>query len=231
MVTPILCGANAFTVVQCNAHCNICSFFAGKLPSRGGVEELAVEVGGAWVGFGEPDLGFLTEVGAPGGVVGEEAAAEADEDGGVEGVDGVGRGLEAHLGVGEVEDEVLPLVADVVALGGREAVCREAAVLREAVLREAEAVLREAERRRGNVEEERRERGGSREAERRCAERRRGNVEEAERRCEEAVLREARAREAMCRDRGGVEEAEAVLRGAERRPCREAMCREAARQC
>ncbi|KAK9165746.1 hypothetical protein Scep_000937 [Stephania cephalantha] len=57
----------------------------------GGGEELAAEVGGAWVGFGEPDLGFLAEVGAPGGVVGEEAAAEADEDGGVEGVDGVGR--------------------------------------------------------------------------------------------------------------------------------------------
>ncbi|KAK9111619.1 hypothetical protein Scep_019138 [Stephania cephalantha] len=52
-------------------------------PVLGGVEELAAEVGGAWVGFGEPDLGFLAEVGAPGGVVGEEAAAEADEDGGV----------------------------------------------------------------------------------------------------------------------------------------------------
>ncbi|KAK9106133.1 hypothetical protein Scep_022977 [Stephania cephalantha] len=83
---------------------------------EGGVEELAAEVGGAWVGFGEPDLVFLAEVGAPGGVVGEEAAAEAAEDGGVKGVDGVGRGLEAHLGVGEVEDEVLPLVANVVAL-------------------------------------------------------------------------------------------------------------------
>ncbi|KAK9160132.1 hypothetical protein Syun_006473 [Stephania yunnanensis] len=44
---------------------------------EGGVEELAAEVGGAW--------------GAPGGVVGEEATAEAAEDGGVEGVDGVGR--------------------------------------------------------------------------------------------------------------------------------------------
>ncbi|KAK9142840.1 hypothetical protein Syun_012240 [Stephania yunnanensis] len=103
---------------------------ASNLLPKGGVEELAAEVGGAWVGFGEPDLGFNVEVRAPGGVVGEEATAEADEDEGVEGVDGVGRGLEAHLGVGEVEDEVLPLVADVVALGGREAVCREAAVLR-----------------------------------------------------------------------------------------------------
>ncbi|KAK9159556.1 hypothetical protein Syun_005897 [Stephania yunnanensis] len=65
-------------------------------PHLGGVEELAAEVGGAWVGFGEPDLGFLAEVGAPGGVLGEEAAAETDEDGGVEGVDGVGRGPEAH---------------------------------------------------------------------------------------------------------------------------------------
>ncbi|KAK9084371.1 hypothetical protein Scep_030842 [Stephania cephalantha] len=84
-----------------------------ELAAEVGGEELAAEVGGAWVGFGEPDLGFLAEVGAPGGVVGEEAAAEADEDGGVEGVDGVGRGLEAHLGVGEVEDEVLSLFASV----------------------------------------------------------------------------------------------------------------------
>ncbi|KAK9099733.1 hypothetical protein Scep_023163 [Stephania cephalantha] len=106
--------------------------------------ELAEEVGERGLGSGSRSW-ISAEVGAPGGVVGEEAAAEADEDGGVEGVDGVGRGLEAHLGVGEVEDEVLPMVADVVALGGREAVCREATVLREAVLREAEAVLRRRE--------------------------------------------------------------------------------------
>ncbi|KAK9108486.1 hypothetical protein Syun_024497 [Stephania yunnanensis] len=78
---------------------------AVELAAEVGGEELAAEVGGAWVGFGEPDLGFLAEVGAP-GVVGKEAAAEADEDGGVEAVDGLGRGPEAHLGVGEVEDEV-----------------------------------------------------------------------------------------------------------------------------
>ncbi|KAK9147864.1 hypothetical protein Scep_006621 [Stephania cephalantha] len=57
---------------------------------EGGVEELAAEVGGAWVGLGSRSW-ILAEVGAQGGVVGEEAASEADEDGGVERVDGVGR--------------------------------------------------------------------------------------------------------------------------------------------
>lgn len=54
------------------------------------------------------------------GVILEEFAAEAAEDGGVQGVDVVGRGLEAHLGVGEVENKVLPLVPDVVGLEAEE---------------------------------------------------------------------------------------------------------------
>lgn len=53
-------------------------------------------------------------------VVVEELAAEFAEDGGVEGVDVVRRWLEAHLSVGEVEDEVFPLVLDVVGLEAEE---------------------------------------------------------------------------------------------------------------
>lgn len=70
--------------------------------------------------FGDPDVGFVSEEGAPGGVVLEEFAAEAAEDGGVEGVNVVGRRGEVHLGVGEVEYEVLSLVANVVVLEAEE---------------------------------------------------------------------------------------------------------------
>lgn len=53
---------------------------------------------------------------APGGVVLQELAAEPVKHRRLEHVHGGGRRLEAHLGVGEVEDQVLPLVPDVVAL-------------------------------------------------------------------------------------------------------------------
>lgn len=43
-------------------------------------------------------------------VVAEEFTSEMAEDGGVEGIDVVRRRLEAHLGVGEMEDEVFALV-------------------------------------------------------------------------------------------------------------------------
>lgn len=85
---------------------------------EGNVEELAAVVGrgGIAAGVRDPDVGFAAEVGAPVGVVVKEFAAETAEDGGVEGVDVVrGRG-EAHLGVGQVKDQVFPLVADVVGL-------------------------------------------------------------------------------------------------------------------
>lgn len=87
---------------------------------EGDIEQLpAAAVGGA---AGEdPDAGFASEVGAPGGIVAQELLAEATEDGGVEGLDVVGRGLEAHLRVGEVEYEVLPLVPHVVGLEAKEA--------------------------------------------------------------------------------------------------------------
>lgn len=65
---------------------------------------------------GEADIGLPAEVGAPKSVVLEDFAAESAEDGGLEFVGGRRRGLEAHLGVGEVEDEMLPLVANVVVL-------------------------------------------------------------------------------------------------------------------
>lgn len=89
---------------------------------EGGVEELAAGVGGdtAEAGVRDPDIGFPAEVGAPRGVAVEELLANAAHDGMVEDVDVVRRRLEAHLGVGEEEDEMLPLVADVVALEAEE---------------------------------------------------------------------------------------------------------------
>ncbi|GER25429.1 leucine--tRNA ligase [Striga asiatica] len=72
------------------------------------------------VAVGQADLGPLPQVGAPGGVIFEKLEAEAAEDAGVEAVGGGGRRLESHLGVGEVEDEVLPLVPDVVVLEAEE---------------------------------------------------------------------------------------------------------------
>lgn len=72
-------------------------------------------------GGGEPEeFVALPEVGAPEGVVEEELLAEGADDAGVEGVGVPRRGVEAHLGVGEVEDQVLPLVADVVGLEAEE---------------------------------------------------------------------------------------------------------------
>lgn len=80
------------------------------------VEELAARIRGGGAAIGDPDVGLLPQVGAPLGVVLQQLLPEAADDGGVEGVDVVrGRG-EAHLKVGEVEDEVLPLVADAVRL-------------------------------------------------------------------------------------------------------------------
>lgn len=77
-------------------------------------------VGGGLAAVGDPDVGLLPQIVAPLRVVLQKLLAEPPEDGGVEGVDVVGRRREAHLGVGEVEDEVLPLVADVVVLEAEE---------------------------------------------------------------------------------------------------------------
>lgn len=89
---------------------------------EGDVEEIEAVVEGVEVAVavGDPDIGFGSQVGAPGGVVPEEGGAEGAEDGRVELVDGVGGRGEAHLGVGEVEEEVLPLVAGAVALEAEE---------------------------------------------------------------------------------------------------------------
>lgn len=81
------------------------------------VEKLPPRIGAP---IRDPDVRFPPEVGAPAGVVPEELAAEAADDGGIEGVDVVGGRGEAHLGVGEVEDDVLALVADVVLLEAEE---------------------------------------------------------------------------------------------------------------
>lgn len=61
----------------------------------------------------EPDIRFEAEIRAPIGVVFQQGATEATEDGGVEGVDVVRRRREAHLSIGEVEHEVFPLVLHV----------------------------------------------------------------------------------------------------------------------
>ncbi|KAK9121054.1 hypothetical protein Syun_018671 [Stephania yunnanensis] len=141
----------------------------------------SAEVGGAWVGFGEPDLGFLAEVGAPGGVVGEEAAAETDE--GREGSGGAsghwrGGGRGAPAGCGRCRP------------GARGAVLRRRGGVEE---REAERSVEEAERRCEEGEALRRQKAKE-------AVQERGGVEGAERRRGgEAVCREA----AVLRDRGG----------------------------
>lgn len=84
------------------------------------VEELAARIRGGGAAIGDPDIGLLPQVGAPLGVVLQQLLPEAADDAGFEGVDVVrGRG-EAHLEVGEVEDEVLPLVADAVRLEAEE---------------------------------------------------------------------------------------------------------------
>lgn len=86
------------------------------------VEELAARIRGGLAAIGDPDVGLLPQVGAPVGVVPQQLLPEAAEDGGVEGVDVVrGRG-EAHLEIGEVEDEVLALIADAVGLEAEEEV-------------------------------------------------------------------------------------------------------------
>lgn len=79
------------------------------------VQQLAPEVVAA-AAPGEDDARLPAEVRAPGGVVVEQFAAEPPEDGGLERVNYVRRRLEAHLGVGEVEDQMLPLVPNVVDL-------------------------------------------------------------------------------------------------------------------
>ena len=96
--------------------------FAPDEEVEGDVEEVEAVVVGVEVAVavGDLDIGLGSEVGAPGGVVSEEGGAEGAEDGGVELVDGVGGRGEAHLGVGEVEEEVLPLVADAVVLEAEE---------------------------------------------------------------------------------------------------------------
>lgn len=87
---------------------------------KGDVEELAAVLGDGFPAIGDPDVGFLAQVRTPVGVVLEEFLTELAQNDAVEDVDIVrGRG-EAHLGVGEVKDEVLPLVPNVVVLEAEE---------------------------------------------------------------------------------------------------------------
>lgn len=65
---------------------------------------------------GDPDVGLLPEVGAPRPVVFQQLPAEPPEHAGVKRVDVVRRRREAHLSVGEVENQMLALVPNVVTL-------------------------------------------------------------------------------------------------------------------
>lgn len=69
---------------------------------------------------GEPDTGLNGEIRAPVGVVTEEVFTEGTEDGGFEGVYVVWGRVETHLSIGEMEDEMLALVANVVVLEAEE---------------------------------------------------------------------------------------------------------------
>lgn len=105
------------------------------------VEELPARIRGRLAAIGDPDVGLLPEVGAPVGVVLQQLLPEATDDAEVEGVDVVrGRG-EAHLEIGEVEDEVLPLVPDVVLLEAEE----EAEPVEQVIVRAPQGVRRLAE--------------------------------------------------------------------------------------
>ncbi|KAM4093404.1 hypothetical protein ACB094_06G113500 [Castanea mollissima] len=84
------------------------------------VQQLPPVVGDGLAAIGDPDIGLLAEIGAPASVVPEELLPKLAQNGGVQGVDVVRRRREAHLRVGEVENEVLALVANVVALEAEE---------------------------------------------------------------------------------------------------------------
>lgn len=77
------------------------------------VEQLAAEISAA---SRNDDVRLPAHVGAPGGVVLQQFAPESPENAGVERVDQVRRRLEPHLGVGQVEDQMLPLIPNVVGL-------------------------------------------------------------------------------------------------------------------
>lgn len=67
-----------------------------------------------------PDIRLTAKEAAPRRVVVEELAAKAPDDAWVERVDIVRRRMETHLRVGQEEDQMLPLVPDVVALEAEE---------------------------------------------------------------------------------------------------------------
>ncbi|RDX90626.1 hypothetical protein CR513_27489, partial [Mucuna pruriens] len=86
------------------------------------VEKLAAEVGVAAASavVGDPDVRLLPEVRTPRGIVFQQLLAKAAEHAAVKSIDVVRRRREAHLSVREVEDKVLALVANVVALEAEE---------------------------------------------------------------------------------------------------------------
>lgn len=69
---------------------------------------------------GNPNVGLFPQIRAPLGVILEQLTAELPQNGAVEGVDIVRGRVEAHLSVGEMEDDVLALVANVVVLEAKE---------------------------------------------------------------------------------------------------------------
>ena len=66
------------------------------------VEQFPAVICGGLAAIGDPDIGFLAEIGAPAGVVPEELPPKLAQNGGVQGVDVVRRRRESHLSVGEV---------------------------------------------------------------------------------------------------------------------------------
>lgn len=95
------------------------SGFAPYEEIEANVKELtAFDVG--VVAAGEADLRPFPQIRAPGAVILQELHPEPAEDAGVEAVGGGGRWLQAHLGVGQVEHQMLPLVLHVVALEAEE---------------------------------------------------------------------------------------------------------------
>lgn len=77
---------------------------------EGNIEKLAAVIRGAVGGIGKPDIRFQAEKGAPIGIVFQKLAAETAKNSGVEGVDIIRWWSQPHLGIGEMQDDMFPLI-------------------------------------------------------------------------------------------------------------------------
>nr|GMD52645.1 hypothetical protein CR513_27489 [Ipomoea batatas] len=84
------------------------------------IKELAAVIGGGIVPFGEPNVRFKSEEGAPGGVVPEKLPAEAAQNPRVETIYVIRRRSKPHLSISEVQNEMLSLITNTGSLEAEE---------------------------------------------------------------------------------------------------------------